>query len=428
MKKFIPVIAITLVLAFCLVACNGEPENDTGPTALKGTVTIPFGIMIGKPVTANLSWDPTGKESYLWEASADEMDGYQQVGTDSQTFTATEGGLIQVDNYLRVTVTRSDRTGSIFSNPPSIIYPLTTINSVAMYHVNTPLEDGFQVNIGKTYNFTAVVTHDDSDPDIFQEVNWEIFDNSGTPFPKNGTSIGISNGRLVVGSQQATSFSVKATSVYDSNVTATATFEVLQDLRTWTLDPIIKGIEIRDIASVNPTLNDGAAAFGAINPVPTAGGSGWFARNAKIGDNNNDSRMEIFFNLENFIDALPYNFLTYEIAADNEAVLEDIVGHYPRFRQSVEPNSHTQTMVNTSWRALIQDQVSGNGQPRWVRMVVPINEYYFATGQTIHEHPQNWEIVLGNFDQIGLRYIASPTKVPGTFYFRNLQLHKDIPN
>jgi len=414
-KKYllIPIVILAMVVMFGAVACKDPPES--GSSTLRGTVSIPSEVMIGMPITANTdALAGSGAISYQWQTSNSATGTFTDIaGATSNTFGMTaQAGVIEEGRFLRVTVERDGREGSVSSNAAEI-YDTVLITGVT---INFPSEG---VTAGTTYtNLTATVTYSfENKTDKFQDVRWSV---EGKNSPQ--TIINEQTGVLVIGANEtASSITVKAVSIFNNDISDTKNLAVGATALVLELDPIVT-IEARlgnplEAAAVLAKNGGRPAAHGTIaNPAGT--GTVFYVENCKT--TIETGTLEIYFALDEVTDISAYNWLSYEITADNYEILDDITGHYPRFLHLYP--TFVQYEINPIWRMAIMMELQGQLPGKWATVTMQLATSGFHAGAP------NYQICMEELHHIGLRYITEGTPgLPGKIYFRNLKLHINQP-
>jgi len=190
-KKLLGII-ITVVVGFSLLTCKDSANDYTPPSVLTGTVTI-FGIVeVGQTLTANTdNLGGNGTITYQWRG------GETNIGTNSRTYSIQNA---DVGSTITVTVTRSDNSGSITSEPvlvtnSGIIFGSSTIK-LYLNNNNSPLQEGGSNSVSRgTGTFTVSISSGN-----YSEIVWYL----------NGTIIskGTSNTSIVLSRRTSGTFHI----------------------------------------------------------------------------------------------------------------------------------------------------------------------------------------------------------------------------
>jgi predicted RecA/RadA family phage recombinase len=122
-------LAALIITGFAMTACN-DPEPDPAVTPpLTGTVSISGTAAIGETLTANtVSLGGTGTISYQWKRGGTDDGEAVNIGTNSNTYKVQAAD----DRCtITVTVTRSGYTGSVSSEPVTVLPKLTGTVSIS---------------------------------------------------------------------------------------------------------------------------------------------------------------------------------------------------------------------------------------------------------------------------------------------------------
>jgi len=109
-------IAIMALIGLCFWACEEPKSEPDSNAALTGTVSITGTAQVGKMLTANVSaLGGSGTISFQWE-----RDYSSTIGSNNSTYMIQDD---DVDSIITVTVTRSNNSGSITSDPTDYVIP-----------------------------------------------------------------------------------------------------------------------------------------------------------------------------------------------------------------------------------------------------------------------------------------------------------------
>ena len=121
---------------------------------------------------------------------------------------------------------------------------------------------------------------------------------------------------------------------------------------------------------------------------------------------------EILLARSRAVSARGYQYLEFEIKADNMDLLEDIDGFFPRIR-----TGETYTQFNGS-RALKGAIAEASGAENWIQVSVPIG------ADNTHELGDNLRTVLPRIDSLLFRFICMDMEpVSGKIYLRNFRFN-----
>ena len=150
------------------------------------------------------------------------------------------------------------------------------------------------------------------------------------------------------------------------------------------------------------------ADFGNANDAP-GGGSAFYFSNAKT--TLESGTYEIIISRQRSLDARHYQYLEFDITADNLDLLDDVIGFFPRLRTG-------ETYVQFNGSAPMNAAISSiTGESEWVTVVIPMSD---ASGMVLHELGENYRMVLPRIESIMLRFILNDMEpVPGRIYLRN---------
>ena len=423
------VIVLIAAMALVMNACNDE----TGPitTPLTGTVSIPPAVFIGEDVTADTD-DLTGSGliSYVWEHS-DAQDGtYSPIpNLTGETIPLTESaGIIEAGRFIRVVVTRAGRDGSVQSNPAQIFAAAPTIIDVSISANVTTVEPG------QTYQLNVTVDHDFThDPQLFQDVNWEIAEKTS-----GAASTYVSADNILhVGSDiWGTTLTITAQSVYDNaagsntlTLTTVLGFDVL-------MVPVTSFTTVTEGGSsyyLDTNNRENAGRFGTV--MMPDGAQAMYIENAAFtnGAQTESASPAIIVTIVfPRTDLSGYTRAAIDIAVENDSIRNNLTGLYPRIIGA--GGESPQGVIKFNYSSYFTGTIRGGLQtnpPVFSTMDLVIQGdfpglIYQVSNLTNGTPVTTSDDVLGHAAQFLLEFpVQSPTPVAGRIYLRNPRFYRD---
>jgi len=187
-------------------------QVNLGVNALDGQVDIPWTIIVGNNVTADITQlSDGGMISYQWMKSDDQSEFTDINGATGPTFIVTND---LAGKYLQVAVSREGKTGKVTSNAVKVRASAPVVTGVT-------IDDGdIEVIKGGSHSFTATVEGTNLEIEDQQKVTWSV--TGGT---SNNTN--IFGGWLNVGADEtANELKVIATSDINPGIKGEVTVTV----------------------------------------------------------------------------------------------------------------------------------------------------------------------------------------------------------
>jgi len=121
---------------------------------------------------------------------------------------------------------------------------------------------------------------------------------------------------------------------------------------------------------------------------------------------------EILITRQRSVDARPYQYLEFDIMADNLDLLDDFVGFFPRLR-----TGETYTQFNGS-AGLNRAIANVPGVNEWVTVTVSI------ASSNAHERAEDFRVVMPRVDSLLLRFICNDMdRINGKIFLRNFRFN-----
>ena len=403
---------IILIAGMILVMNACDDDTESSGLQLMGSVTIPSEVIIGTDITADTSGlSGSGALSFVWEHSNAQDGQFAPISGETEaTMTVTEStGVIEDGRYIRVVVTRADREGSRASNA-SLIVGSPTINGVSISIAGNVSE----VGQGQSIQLSAVVTHDNPNTSLFQQVTWQI---------TGGTSSTVTTaGMLHVGADEAlgTELTITATSVIDPT-------KISDELELEVIDTQFHQITVNTFF----THREGGAnaVFVDDNGTDTAGRFGTIQMD---GQTTYYIERAVYFGVTALYPVLPamapfitfaagdfteYTRFSFDMAVENANLAANLKGLYPRFfgQASVTCRWALSNYFTSSIKQALQPNA-------FVTMEFPLDSS--AVVQFVPDTLTHADQVLDGCWQIGLWIsVESQEHVAGRYYFRNFRFY-----
>ena len=254
------IIGLITIIGFIFISCSDLENPVTRLPALTGTVSISGTAQVGQTLTAiTTNLGGSGLITFQWQRSGN------VIGSNNSTYTVQP---TDIDSTISVTVTRSDNSGSITSNPTAPVVSLTTVTFNNVTANGSETQTTTQLTLTFSQAITGLTANDITLSGI-SGVQKGFLSNSGSTYtlPISGFSVGGTLSVSVAKTGHIFSGNPKQVSVHYAiptsfnNLTANGSATLSTTTLTLTFNRDIIGFNIDDIEIIP---NDAGVAKGSL--------------------------------------------------------------------------------------------------------------------------------------------------------------------